>query len=858
MADLPEGTLTFLLTDVEGSTQLWERDAPSMRSALEEHDRILYGCVDTHRGRLVEAGREGDSILAVFPSGRDAALCALAMQERLAAGKWPDGAPLHVRIALHTGEASLRSGHYYGRALNRCARLLAAGHGGQVLLSGVTAALVAEEPPQGCELRDLGLHRLRDLLQPEHVFQLSDGSGEAVFPPVVSLTPRKTNLPFLLTELIGREVEVDALTSLLRETRLVTVTGAGGSGKTRLALQAAAEMVEDEPDGVWFADLSTLSDPALVPDVVASALEVEVKRSRAVLDTVLEAAADRRLLLVLDNCEHLVGACASFVAALLHRSPGTKVLATSREPLRVPGERTWPLHPLTSDAAVQLFVERAVAVAPGFTLEQSNQEAVTSLCARLDGLPLAIELAAARVPIMEPSEIFQRLERRFALLTSGSRAGAARQRTLRATIDWGHDLLTEPEKTLFRRLSVFAGAFSIDASERVCSGQRLAPEEVVGLLADLASKSMVVADEGRFRYLDTIRAYARERLEEAGELDAMRARHAGWLLELARSRRAGQTAEWLDVVEVVRDDLRAALGWAADAAPETGLEIAEALRSWWQIRGYAAEARQFLDRLLPLASETEAYRACLPQLAGYAYDQADFEAAHDYAERAIALSRSAGDWPNLIRALDMRALLCTVEGHFELSQPAVEEALAIAQRIGDDELEAESHYQLGLLFSQAGDQRRATVELGLAVELFGRAGRGDQGAAALVFLGMTKVIGGELEPARSHLLQGLKIARRLGDRRAAWGLDALACLEAVEGRAERALKLAGAAAAMFRVSGTTPAPAWAAVVERGLKPARLALGEAAGAAYEAGSRLVFEAAIDFAVEQPRETNPSPA
>ena len=858
MADLPEGTLTFLLTDVEGSTQLWERDAPSMRSALEEHDRILYGCVDSHRGRLVEAGREGDSILAVFPSGRDAALCALAMQERLAAGRWPEGARLNVRVALHTGEASLRSGHYYGRALNRCARLLAAGHGGQVLLSGVTAALVAEEPPEGCELLDLGRHRLKDLLQPEHVFQLSDGAGQATFPPIASLTPRRTNLPFLLTELIGREVEVDALTRLLRETRLVTVTGAGGSGKTRLALQAAAEMVDIEPDGVWFADLSTLSDPSLVPDVVASALEVEVKRSRSVLDTVLEAAAERNLLLVLDNCEHLVEACAAFAAALLHRAPAAKVLATSREPLRVPGERTWPLHPLAPEAAVQLFAERAVAVAPGFRLERSNREAVTSLCDRLDGLPLAIELAAARVPIMEPREISRRLERRFALLTSGSRAGAARQRTLRATIDWGHDLLTEPEKILFRRLSIFAGAFGIEASERVCSDQRLAPEEVVGLLAELASKSMAVAAGGRFRYLDTIRAYGRERLEEAGELDDLRARHAGWLLEVARSRPAGQTAEWLERVEAVRDDLRAALGWAAGAAPETGLEIAEGLRGWWQIRGYSAEARQFLERLLPVASETEAYRACLHQLAGYAYDQADFAAADDYAERAIALSRAAGDWANLVRALDIRALLYTVEGQFELSQPTVEEALAIAQRIGDDELEADCHYQLGLLFSQAGDQRRATVELELAVELLERAGRGDQGAAALVFLGMTKVVGGELAPARRHLRQGLMIAGRLGDRRAAWGLDALACLEAVEGRAERALKLAGAAAAMFRVSGTTPAPAWAAVVERGLKPARQALGEAAGAVYEAGSRLAFEAAIDFAVEQPRATNPSPA
>jgi len=849
MAGLPEGTLTFLLTDVVGSTQAWEKRPEAMKTALEQHDRVLYSCVDSHRGKLVEAGREGDSILAVFTSAADAAASALAMQQRLAAEEWPEGVQVRVRIALHSGEAELRAGHYYGQALNRCARLLAAAHGGQILAGGATASLLAGQLRPDARLRDLGRHRFKDLLRAEHVFELVE-EGREPFPAIDSLERSSNNLPVQLSSFIGRDKEVRQIASILKSARLVTLTGAGGCGKTRLALQVAAELLAEHPDGAWFADLSTLSNGALVPSAVAAAVAVEEQRNRPATDTLVEAIAHRRLLLVMDNCEHLVEACAELADVVLRAAPDVRILATSREALRVPGERTWPVGPLNRSDAVSLFVERAVAAMPSFRLDDASSEAVYTLCERLDRLPLAIELAAARAAAMGPQEIVDRLEARFSFLTGGSRTAVARQRTLRAVIDWGHELLEPDEKMLLMRVSIFAGPFSAREAETVCAGDGLASNQVLEPLNELVANSFVAPEEGRYRCLDTIRLYGRERLRESGELAGMQVRHADWLLGLAADRAPGQLATWLNQLEAVRDELRAALSWAGEVEPMKGLRLCSALRQWWQVRGHATEARQFLERLLPRAEESAVQRACLEVAAGLAYDQGDIAAAHRYLDRAIELSRRAGDRSNLVQALDTRSLLLTAGGRLEESEAAADEALRLAREVGDPALESHCLYQLGLVLSARGRLAGSIERFEESLEVLRRAGREDEGLASLVFLGVTLLLQGDLERARTTLVTALKLARIQGDRRVAWALDGLAWLAGAAGGGERALKLAGAAEAIFKAAGRQPPGTWSVLLESHLQPVREALGDRkAAGVFAAGRSLEFVMALDYALEE---------
>jgi predicted ATPase/class 3 adenylate cyclase len=849
MAGLPEGTLTFLLTDVVGSTQAWEKGPEAMKTALGQHDRVLYSCVTSHRGRLVEAGREGDSILAVFTSAADAAASALAMQRGLAAEAWPEGAQVRVRIAIHTGEADLRDGHYYGQVLNRCARMLASAHGGQVLTAGATASLLGGSLPPDARLRDLGRHRFKDLLRAEHIFELAE-EGRDPFPPIDSLERFSNNLPVQLSSFIGREREVRDAASISKSARLVTLTGAGGCGKTRLALQVAAELAAQHPDGAWFADLSALTNGALVPSAVAAAVAVEEQRNRPAIDTLVEALAHRRLLLVIDNCEHVVEACAGLVDRLLRAAPDVRILATSRESLRVPGERIWPVGPLNRSDAVALFIERAAAAAPSLHLDDSSSDAVYTLCERLDRLPLAIELAAARAAAMGPQEIVDRLEARFSFLTGGSRTAVARQRTLRAVIDWGYDLLQSDEKMLLRRVSIFAGPFSANAAEVVCAGEGLATSQVLETLAELVAKSLVAPEEGGYRCLETIRLYGRERLRESDELGQMQVRHADWLLGLAADRPPGQLAAWLNRLEAVRDELRAALSWAGEADPLRGLRLCQALRQWWQVRGHADEARQILERLLSRATESAEQRACLEVTAGLAYDQGDMAAAHHYLDRAIELSRRAGDQSNLVQALDTRSLLLTVGGQLEESEAAVVEALRLAREVGDPALESHCLYQLGLLLSARGRLAGSIERFEESLDVLRRAGREDEGLASLVFLGVTLLLQGDLDRARATLVMGLKLARLQGDRRVAWALDGLAWLAAAEGQGERAFKLAGAAESIFRAAGRRPPTTWSVLLEGHLEPVRQALGEGpAAAAFAAGRSLDFAMSLDYALEE---------
>jgi predicted ATPase/DNA-binding SARP family transcriptional activator len=535
-AELPTGVVTFLLTDVEGSTRLWERHPSAAQEAIARHDELIASAVAAHGGVLLKTKGEGDSTFSVFASASDAVACAVDAQRAMQAGPWPEQAAIRVRAALHSGEAQIRGADYFGPAVSRCARLRSIASGGQTILSEATAELVRDALPDGASLRDLGAHRLRDLTRPERVTQLCHRDLPDEFPPLRSVDAFPNNLPVQLSTFVGRRHEMAEIKVLLGGHRLVMLTGAGGAGKTRLAIEVGAEVLDAYADGVWFAALAALTDQALVAQTVAAALHLREEAGRDVIDLLAEHLREREALLILDNCEHIVAACASLAEKLLQTCPRLKILATSREALQIAGEAMWrtpslavpaetapPAPVLCQYESVQLFRDRARACAPAFDVDPGNAPAVAEICRRLDGIPLAIELAAARVKTLTAVQIAERLDDRFRLVAGGSRTALPRQQTLRALIDWSYELLTDTERVVFRRLSAFAGGFPLEGAERVCAGEGVDVLDVVDLLERLADKSLVTADEGRFVLLETIREYGLERLREAGEADAVRA-----------------------------------------------------------------------------------------------------------------------------------------------------------------------------------------------------------------------------------------------------------------------------------------------------------------------------------------------
>jgi predicted ATPase/class 3 adenylate cyclase len=533
VSELPTGTVTFLFTDLESSTRLWEQDPEAMRDALAQHDALLTRAVETHAGHVIKS--TGDGLHAVFTTADVAVTAAVGGQQVLLAASWgPLGTP-RVRMGLHTGVAEQRGGDSFGPVLNRAARLAEVAHPGQVVCSQATADLVRDSLPQAIGLTELGRHRLRDLSRPEVVFQIHHPGLPANFPPLRTLDAFPGYLPTERTPLIGRSNELARLGRLLEEHRLVTLTGVGGVGKTRLAVQLAADVVDRFPDGTWFVALASIHDPALVPSTVAAALGVPERPPRKLIDVLCDAIGSRQLLVLLDNCEHLLDATARLVDALLDVCPAVRVVTTSREALGVEGEQSWPTPSLALPAtdtpesledvadadAVTLFVECSRSVWPDFELSVSNASAVAALCRRLDGIPLAIELAAARVSALGPQDILERVDQRFLLLTGGSRTALDRHQTLQAAVDWSYDVLDDSERGLFDRLSVFAGGFTLDAACAVAADENAAEVDVLDLLGSLVAKSMVIADRsgGSVRYLllETLRQYGRERLIGAEE-----------------------------------------------------------------------------------------------------------------------------------------------------------------------------------------------------------------------------------------------------------------------------------------------------------------------------------------------------
>jgi predicted ATPase/class 3 adenylate cyclase len=598
VAELPSGTVTFLFTDIEGSTRLWEEHPEAMKAALARHDELLRDAIEAQGGHVVKS--TGDGVHAVFTTAHDALNAAISGQQVLQAESW-NTTPIAVRMGVHTGETEHREGDYFGSALNRAARLMGVAHGGQIVVSQVTGGLVTDELPDGVSLVDLGEQRLRDLSRPERVFQLVAPGVRESFPPLRSVNAFPGNLPVQLTSFVGRDDDVAGVAKALTESRLVTLTGVGGVGKTRLAIQIAAELVPRFVDGVWLCELAATNDPDLLGQVLVAALGVQPRPGRSLAESVCDYLSGKQALIILDNCEHLLDAAAGIAEAILLAALGVRVLATSREPLGVAGERLLgvpslrvasepSLEAIAACEAVQLFMERAEATRPGLELDATNADQIVEICRRLDAIPLAIELAAARLTSMSPGDIAGLLDERFRLLTGGRRRGVERHHTLRATVEWSYSLLGERERTIFDRLGVFAGSFDADAATAVAGDDALAAWDVRDGLADLVAKSMIVLDDGpdastRFRLLETLRQYALERLDDTGHTEHYRRSHAEHYATFAEGAGHGlegpDEAAWVGRFDAERDNLRAAVAWALDAQPagdsELGLRIIAAL-----------------------------------------------------------------------------------------------------------------------------------------------------------------------------------------------------------------------------------------------------------------------------------------
>jgi predicted ATPase/class 3 adenylate cyclase len=725
MADLPRGTVTFLFTDIEGSTAHWERNRTATALVVARYLTLLDAAIATHGG--VHFKTVGDAVQAAFPTVSDAVAAALAGQQSLFAEDYGAVGELQVRMALHAGEAEPdQRGDYLAAPLNRLSRLLSTGHGGQILLTQTVQQLSRGALPPSTELRDLGEHRLRDLLEPERVFQLLHPDLPSEFPPLKTLESRPNNLPRQPTPFLGREQQVAEVVDLLRrdDVQLATLVGPGGMGKTRLALQAAAELLEDFADGVFFVDLAPVIDPDLVPGAIAAVLGAREEGGKGIHERLQDVLAPKTLLLVLDNFERLTKA-AIVVSELLAACPGLKVLATSRVPLHVRAERHYPVPPLalpdpsaSSDAdaiarseAVQLFVDRAQAVSPDFTLTSGNAPVVAEIVRRLDGLPLAIELAAARIRLLPPAALLERLESRLTLLTGGPQDAPARQRTLRSEISWSYDLLSVDEQVLFRRLAAFVGGFTLAAAEAVSS--RDGEFEVFAALASLVDSSLVRQDEQdgqpRFVMLETIREYGLERLADSGEEPAVRSSLAAYFLALAQAAEPELTSltqvAWLGRLETEHANLRAALGWALEDDAGTALRLAGALWLFWRYRAYFTEGRSWLERALagsPVGMTRERAKA-LYGAAVLARQQSNNSQAAVPLDEALARYRELGDEHGVADSLASLGNLAFEQGDLVRAERLLDEALVLWRGLEDTNGIAAAFVGLGHLAMDRGD-----------------------------------------------------------------------------------------------------------------------------------------------------------
>jgi len=707
MSSRPSGTVTFLFTDIEGSTKLAQSLGDKWESLRARHHEILNSAIDSNNGYIFQI--IGDAFYVAFPNAGDALQAAMQSQIDLHKENWGD-TPIKVRMGIHTGKAEVQAdGQYHGYLAMSCVqRVMSVAHGGQTLLSNVSAELVRNELPEGITLLDLKEHRLKGLLLPEHLWQVVIPNLPRDFPPLTSLNAIPNNLPTQLTSFVGREKAIEEVKDELANHRLVTLTGSGGTGKTRLSLQVAAEVFDQFEQGVWFTELAPLSDPELIPQTIQNTMGLVEQKGISILQALQEYLQEKKVLLVLDNCEHLLEACANIAHELLSHSTNLRILASSREALGVQGEVSWRVPSLSLPdtktipepeelcqyESVQLFIERASLVNPHFEVNKANAPAIAQVCFRLGGIPLAIELAAARIKALSVEQINARLDDRFRLLTGGARTALPRQQTLRALIDWSYNLLNEKEKILFRRLAVFVGGWSLEAAESVCSDENIDTYEILDLMSSLVDKSLLNTEEfqGKVRYsrLETIRQYAREKLADDMEANDIRNKHLIYFLQLAEQAESEfvgpDQVSWQSRLHHELDNIRTALLWSIEQNVESGLRITSALLKFWEAHGYHSDGCQWLLQFLghPEGMARTLVRAKALSVQSYlTAEQGDSTHARKLAKESLEIYQELSDKRGIAFSKFVLGYAICWEGDIDRGRNFFTESLALYRELDD-------------------------------------------------------------------------------------------------------------------------------------------------------------------------------
>lgn len=870
--EYPTGTVTFLFTDVEGSTRLLHELGERYSDALDAHSKIVASRVGAAGGLVVNT--EGDAFFCVFSNAVDAVTAAVDIQRDLHDYVWPTSGEFRVRMGIHTGEGTLGARDYVGVDVHRAARISAAGHGGQILVSAETFALVSRRLSSGVSMRDLGEHRLKDLPQAEHLFQIMISGLEDDFPALKSESGRPHNLPATLTTFVGRSQALLTIGERLSDSRLITLVGPGGTGKTRLAIEVGTKELDRFTDGVWIAQFASISDSEGVQHSLAAALRLRERPGTALVDTISDHLAPKSVLIIFDNCEHLLGACAALAGRLLVACPHVRILATSRQALGVSGEVVHQVPGLTvptvgmsdedfmASEAVQLFVDRAKQRKGDFSLTVETSVAVVQICRRLDGIPLAIELAAARVNVLGVGQIADRLDDRFRLLTAGNAVDLPHHRTLQLAMDWSYDLLGADEATLFRWLSVFAGGCSLEAVESVCSTNAMPQSAVLDLLQSLIEKSLVVVDDhqgsARYRLLETVRVYAGEKLVGSGEQEAASHNHGGYYLRLVEeaepalqgSGDSSSQAEVLDRLELDHGNFRAAMETLLHTEPDVVGRLAAALWRYWEVRGYLNEGSEWLQRTLE-AGEDLAPEIRAKALAGagkLAWRRGAFEEAEPLFRESLHLWRIVHDRAGEANALHGLARAALNLGDHEEARSWGEQSLTIQTELKNQQGIATAINTLGEVARFKGDlqqaQDRYTESLGIYEKI------GDTAAFITVKhnLGYTALGQGDIEGAEARFLEAMTIARDLQDHLGIFSmLGGLAAVAVTQGDAERAATLFGAADAVA-TDGYAGDRVDQIEVQRNLAATRAALEPAAfNHAWRTGEEMERGTAISYAL-----------
>ena len=919
---LPTGTVTFLFTDIEGSTRLAQEHPREMPVLLARHHAILNQAIEMHHGfvfRIV-----GDSFSAAFDTASDAVDAALEAQRRLQNEPWSP-ASIKVRMGIHTGSAQRRvdpqgqgaSYEGYG-TLALTQRVMSVGHGGQILLSQATRDLVKDRLPEGTEVRDMGERRLKDIFRPEHIYQVSASDLLSEFPPLTTLETFNHNLPIQLTSFIGRDLEISESQKLFSSTRLLTFIGPGGTGKTRLSLQVAAEQIPEFKDGVWLIELAQLADSNYLPSAIASTFHLRELQGVPLVDTLTDYLRGKQLLLILDNCEHLIETCARLSEHFLHACPKLKMITSSREALGIDGETVYRVPSLslpqgvedlrdagdlTKYEATRLFAERALKANPQFTLTKENAAAVTQICKRLDGIPLAIELAAARVKLFTPQQIAERLDDRFKLLTGGSRTALPRQQTLRALIDWSYLTLNEMEQDVLRRLAVFSGGWTFEAAEAVAG-----EVEAMDGLSGLVNKSLVNVEEkegeSRYRYLETIRQYAMEKLVESGDAADARTRHLNHFLDVSRRAEekfgTAQRGMWVDRLELEHDNLRSGLGWALESDPESALQMVCSLAGFWLSRRHMTEGCNWCQTAISRAEALSRAGTNIDQTRVRAYsalamlfiNHGEHQAGQVAARQAVALARQLDDPLQLARALHFLGMSAAFSGDETLAFDSLRESEALCRKFGyKDELagvlQSLAYVTIEIYGPQAEEQVQSYLEETLALSQ----GSVDPDAAVRTegILARLALFRGDLQEARKHADLMLGLHRAMGDQLSVTGhqtsmahvarqignyqealalyretlpdwqkmghrgavahqLECFAFIAKAQEQGERAVKLMSAAEALREASSSQRTPQERIEYDRELAGARAAFDEKTfDWLWAEGQSMNMEQAIDFAL-----------